>query len=205
MTNHIVKPIPTDPETYRITREIDQNAHLTDYDVERGLGFSTVVTVDLPEGLETADQLAEAISAALTKPDQHAVIVRAYGPPFDDVVLDAILDGYLACAAWCGVTANVEGDSVEVDADQFDPEAKAEARTDIVDFVQGNPADVREYLDQRAPADLGGDFFLSRNRHGTGFWDRGLGALGNRLHEAATVYGETNYWLRQDDPVVVSG
>ena len=36
----------------------------------------------------------------------------------------------------------------------------------------------------------GHDFFLTRNRHGAGFWDRNLGQVGDRLTTAAHVYGE---------------
>lgn len=39
----------------------------------------------------------------------------------------------------------------------------------------------------------GGDFALTRNRHGAGFWDRGYGEVGDRLTEAAHAFGEA--WL----------
>jgi hypothetical protein len=37
---------------------------------------------------------------------------------------------------------------------------------------------------------LGHNFWLSRNGHGTGFWDRGWGDLGKKLHEIAKSFGE---------------
>jgi len=37
--------------------------------------------------------------------------------------------------------------------------------------------------------DAGHDFLLSRNGHGTGYLDRGLGKIGEMLHEAAQAYG----------------
>lgn len=41
----------------------------------------------------------------------------------------------------------------------------------------------------------GHDFWLTRNRHGAGYWDRGLGNLGKRLTESAHGYGEVCvYW-----------
>ena len=52
--------------------------------------------------------------------------------------------------------------------------------------------------------DAGHDFWLSRNGHGTGFWDRGLGEIGDKLHEAARACGgvdvlpgegKQKYWL----------
>lgn len=38
----------------------------------------------------------------------------------------------------------------------------------------------------------GHDFWLTRNRHGTGFWDRGLAAVGKELTVKAHAYGEVN-------------
>lgn len=45
----------------------------------------------------------------------------------------------------------------------------------------------------------GHDFWLSRNRHGAGFWDRGLGETGDALHELATPFGEANLYWGDDD------
>jgi hypothetical protein len=37
------------------------------------------------------------------------------------------------------------------------------------------------------------DFWLTRNHEGAGFWDRGLGSLGDDLTNGADAYGEC--WL----------
>jgi hypothetical protein len=44
----------------------------------------------------------------------------------------------------------------------------------------------------------GHDFWLSRNRHGAGFWDRYLGAAGAMLHAAALHAGEVSLELGDD-------
>lgn len=83
---------------------------------------------------------------------------------------------------------------------------EAEVRQDVEDFILANAADLLEYVARRRPdavaeydgqtsADwaaecIGHDFILTRNHHGAGFWDRGLGDLGDRLTTAAHVYGE---------------
>lgn len=36
----------------------------------------------------------------------------------------------------------------------------------------------------------GHDFWLTRNRHGAGFWDRDLGEVGEKLSEIAKSFGE---------------
>lgn len=43
------------------------------------------------------------------------------------------------------------------------------------------------------PGQAGHDLYLSRNGHGTGFFDRGLGAAGDTLQKAARDMGETNH------------
>lgn len=63
-----------------------------------------------------------------------------------------------------------------------------DAETDLRDFLVANWRDVRD-LD---PGQVGHDFCLTRNGHGAGFWDRGLGERGERLSDAARVYGEVS-------------
>lgn len=79
--------------------------------------------------------------------------------------------------------------------------------TDAIDFLAANVTDltdivIREvYRDENRflwPGHIhwtvyeqhGHDFALTRNGHGAGFWDRGYGAVGDRLTEAAQAYGE---------------
>lgn len=45
----------------------------------------------------------------------------------------------------------------------------------------------------------GMDFWHTRNGHGVGYWDRGLGDVGDALSEAARKAGERNPWF-SDEP-----
>lgn len=59
--------------------------------------------------------------------------------------------------------------------------------------------DDRGYVEMDPPeARAGHDFWLTRSRHGTGFWDRGLGELGDRLTEAAHGYGSPDDHIPYD-------
>lgn len=54
-----------------------------------------------------------------------------------------------------------------------------------------------------ASADLsltqaGHDFWLTRNGHGSGFWDRDLGAIGEALTDAAHAFGEVDLYVGDD-------
>jgi hypothetical protein len=72
-------------------------------------------------------------------------------------------------------------------------------RQDCADFVDGiESADLFAYLLEFDYSQMGHDFWLTRNRHGAGFWDRGLGALGDRLTSAAHAYGEVDLYVGDD-------
>lgn len=54
-------------------------------------------------------------------------------------------------------------------------------------------------------AELAGhDLALTRNGHGTGFWDRGLGAIGDTLTDEAKAYGSHSVIIKvdEDDDVI---
>lgn len=68
---------------------------------------------------------------------------------------------------------------------------------EIREFTAAHPLAVRMYLAQRkrnevdgsASAHFGHDLLLTRDHHGAGFWDRGLGELGEYLTERAEWLG----------------
>jgi hypothetical protein len=77
-----------------------------------------------------------------------------------------------------------------------DDELLAECAEDLTAFLRGNAADIA--LSGLTGHQVGEDFWLTRNRHGAGFWDRGLGEVGLRLTEAARVYGTVDVPLSDD-------
>lgn len=111
---------------------------------------------------------------------------------WDHDIADAVA-GYLECALWSSTideAGETHGDEV-YGIHEIDPQSRDLVEADIRAFVTSNYFDVVRYLRER-PADyFGHDFWLTRNRHGAGFWDRGLGALGDRLTDAAHAYGES--------------
>ena len=97
---------------------------------------------------------------------------------------------YLKAMQW----TDCNEDSPEMQDAEFSASLLAEAASVCADFVAGNEADLDAY--QLATGYSGGvDFWLTRNGHGAGFWDRGLGALGDRLTSAAKVYGGMGLYL----------
>ena len=105
------------------------------------------------------------------------------------VDLDDFTRGYLAAAEW------LLSESDRDLATGFSPEAIEQATADCEAFQAANESDLAEYGNMQ---EAGVDYWLTRNRHGAGFWDRGLGALGNRLILAAEAYGERDTYVGDD-------
>lgn len=120
------------------------------------------------------------------------------------------VNGYIECALWCGVSGTDEaGEHTivhDLDDDMMTDGLRAEIESECADFVAGHFLDLLAYVEEceHGWSGAGHDFHLTRNRHGAGFWDRGLGELGRRLTDAAHVYGETNYWV-DDEGVIHQG
>jgi hypothetical protein len=101
--------------------------------------------------------------------------------------IDTILRHYLACAVWTGTDEH--GDPLESTGwtvDDFHESSIDDARFDVERFVS-LAGDLMDGISDEA---IGHDFWLTRNRRGTGFWRRWLGAAGDRLSEIAHSFGE---------------
>jgi hypothetical protein len=77
---------------------------------------------------------------------------------------------------------------------------------DCVAFAADNADDLMFYSEHYGDDIRAGmDFFLTRNRHGAGFWDRDYAETGRtvlaRLTDAAHVYGETWEYVGDDGKV----
>lgn len=120
-------------------------------------------------------------------------------PDFD---LDGMVIGYLTCALWA--STDEEGDPLDrqFGIDDFSEEALAQAREDCEGFVD---LCAKEGIDLttigREADDIGHDFWLTRSGHGTGFWDRGLGALGDQLTKWADTFGSCDAYVGDDGKV----
>lgn len=116
--------------------------------------------------------------------------------------LQDCLQAYLSCLIWTGLNwADATGPNRDPrqldethDVDDIPADVVTELSDELQDFLRSNWADV-EAMD---PEQVGHDFCLSRNGHGTGFWDRGNGDLGDRLHKAAKVYGSCDLDVGDD-------
>lgn len=111
--------------------------------------------------------------------------------------VSAFASGYIDCAVWLAPEEdNISGDDLSPDvlntlasqADEF-----ASSFRDLLD-IANNEGRNDEYL--------GHDFFLTRNGHGAGFWDRGL-SVGEELSNMARPYGECGIYRGDNGEVFV--
>lgn len=151
------------------------------------------------------------------------------GPKLDSDERDAFTRGYIGCALWCGVMAYKHDDSCEydesdadtctcepeltsdhgghVDESDIDEDTLASLTSDAHDFYASNVADLRASALSMDRA--GHDFWLTRNRHGAGFWDEGYrqpveaNAALARLTATSHAYGSMDLIVGDDGKVSV--
>lgn len=92
------------------------------------------------------------------------------------------------------------------DADSAHVTTEYQILTDFYGFLSRcSIEDVNAYLEVRSAGSFIHDYWLTRNHHGAGFWDRGLGDLGDRLTEAAQQDGDYHVWESLDSEGHVKG
>jgi hypothetical protein len=122
---------------------------------------------------------------------------------FNGFDFDAFVRGYMVCALWSTNDESTPQGGEPMDAnysvDDIAPSAVESMRSDCAEFVRDNLPDLLAYCEalqrdgvrlskavrlSQAAESAGHDYWLTRNGHGAGFWDRGLGELGERLSKA---------------------
>jgi hypothetical protein len=127
--------------------------------------------------------------------------------------IEEFVAAYIEAAMWSTCISSDESDpdydkplESKYDASNIAPESLVSIYTDCAKFIASNATDLAEYPGRRqwsAAKCAGYDFWLTRNGHGVGFWDRGLGALGDRLSEASRKFGESDMYVGDDGRMYV--
>ena len=111
--------------------------------------------------------------------------------------IDIIVASYIEAALWTEEDRLIEtyGNAImDITIHDFSVSEIIELRELVIDFANHvfemlTHAQRIQYA-RLDPAQIGHDLWLTRNRHGSGFWDRGLGDLGQVLTKCAHSYGE---------------
>ena len=71
-----------------------------------------------------------------------------------------------------------------------------EAIEDCKAFITNNSSLIAQ--SGLSPESIGHDIWLTRKGHGAGFWDRGLGDIGEKLTQACRDLGDTSLYVGDD-------
>ena len=120
------------------------------------------------------------------------------------------LDSYIECAIWSSSCWErmeddnpIEFDAVE-DCEGISDAARDKMESELADFHEKadkiiESKDWEEMgIDIPCDSQIARDFWLTRNGHGAGFWDRGIGELGDKLTELSESYGEQHLRLNEE-------
>jgi hypothetical protein len=113
--------------------------------------------------------------------------------------LNAFQRGFLTAALWSSTDESDDSGGEPLDKnysiEDIAPETLASLLKDCDDFCEENA----ELLARAGDDEQNGhDFWLTRNGHGAGFWDRGYGAVGDKLSDACKRYGSVDLYVGDD-------
>ena len=108
---------------------------------------------------------------------------------------------YVECAlgsTYADYSEESDGTMLDDHADIYDlaPETRQSMRDCLAAFLFDNRRTI--HASGLSLAQTARDLWLTQNRHGAGFWDRGLGDAGDELTEAAELCGSVDLYLGDD-------
>lgn len=122
--------------------------------------------------------------------------------------MDKFTKGYLDCALW------VESDDDAIplqnylDIEDIQEESLKRILSECLEFQSKNKKLLAQYYKRYIPKGnanveecAGHDFWLTRNSYGVGFWDRGLGKLGEKLTEACDKFHTASLVVGNDGKI----
>jgi hypothetical protein len=111
--------------------------------------------------------------------------------------------GYVECALWASSDETDESGGGPMDQNYAPADIEAESfkamQSECADFIFHNRRTLKA---SGLPPEIAGYcFWLNRNGHGSGFWDRDLGQVGDQLSEASEAAGECTLYVGDDGKV----
>ena len=115
---------------------------------------------------------------------------------------DTFTTQYVETALWSSIGEN--GQPLDDDFDLCDlaPQFISEATEDCKNFREANAELLARAIELGSTSENNAhNYWLTRNGHGAGFRDRGLGEVGTKLTEACKVYGSVDLYVGDDQLV----
>ncbi len=165
------------------------------------------------EGDIEIDFFLRADSRAKAKADVRDMYPNA---TFKAPALTPFLEAYMTAALWSTTHTidpinpddeDAEGETRNLDDDfsilDIHPDTVKEMAKDCAKFQTENRLHLLAAYKREGytESSAGHDFWLTRNGHGVGFWDRGLGVVGDTLTAAAKQFKECNLCIGDDNKI----
>lgn len=172
------------------------------------------VIVAAKTSLEATLPKAEKGEYGWTKEDAHELrgIIADLNALLIEQELDEFTRGYIDCAFWSETDEREPSGGQPLEDNYTSADLSDEARAQIIADCGSFQAHHAEWLKRAyVSAGYGGasraghDFMLTRNGHGVGFWDRGLGEVGELLSDAARACGSFGLYAGDDGKVYHHG
>ncbi len=112
--------------------------------------------------------------------------------------IEEMLKQYLETALWVS-------ELDDFDFNDFDEKSIENAKKDIDKFIVNLifRGCLEELLNNMSSSSIGHDFWLTRNDHGAGFWDRSLGELGDNVSKISTELGGRDIYEGDDKKIYI--
>lgn len=139
------------------------------------LSFTAWLTQQELESMKA--QISQAEKKCKTKQEQNTDV-------------ESILKAYIECAVW----SSLDEHGTPLDDKKYadcilSEDTRQTMREEIIDFLVLLENEGIAWQEHMTLEQFGHDFWLTRNGHGAGFWDRGLGKLGETLTKWSKTYG----------------
>lgn len=108
---------------------------------------------------------------------------------------------YVTCMLWAELGEDGKPLDANYSAGDLSIEAGATVDRECAAFIKA----AGTLLDNMTPDEAGHDFWLTRNHHGAGFWDRDLGAVGAKLTQLSHMFGSCDPYVGDDGLIHLPG
>lgn len=128
---------------------------------------------------------------------KHIKLFENFNSPGNRVTtafLDEVIDSYLETALF---TSDEEEGISGMAIFEFDGEERMKVKEEIEKFIK--EVEEEGLLNVTDAGLFGHNFWLTRNGHGAGFWDAGLGEDGEKLSEISKKYGTSDLYVGDDN------
>jgi hypothetical protein len=128
---------------------------------------------------------------SISAPEEYARLLREF------------TDNYIECMLWAESGDPDSPLGEQADRDEIDTKSLDQITSDCNDFL-ADPITL-VFVVNKGPEQCGHDFWLTRNGHGAGFWDRGWGAVGEYLTARSKAAGDCDVYRGDDGLIYIMG